>query len=131
MSFAQFYGLAPGQLMHSTSAEVPEALYRSLDIDTARAMLMQSAPAQSDYVMFRSGSSLPVNDARPAAVAMLEAGPRPTVCCYEVRSFRCSAARFECSDIGVTSQESTRLLMIRVFVRQQLAQSLFVRDLTP
>ena len=36
MSFAKFYGLAPGQLLTSTLAQVPEALYRSPDVDTAR-----------------------------------------------------------------------------------------------
>lgn len=42
MSFAQFYGLAPGQLMNSTLAQVPEALYRSPDVDAARAAPMRS-----------------------------------------------------------------------------------------
>jgi flavin reductase (DIM6/NTAB) family NADH-FMN oxidoreductase RutF len=36
MNFASFYGLAPGQLLKSTLAQVPEALYRSPDVDTAR-----------------------------------------------------------------------------------------------
>ena len=36
MSFAKFYGLEPGQLMPSTLASVPEALYRSPDVDRAR-----------------------------------------------------------------------------------------------
>jgi flavin reductase (DIM6/NTAB) family NADH-FMN oxidoreductase RutF len=37
MSFAKFYGLAEGQLLPSTLAQVPEALYRSPDVDRARA----------------------------------------------------------------------------------------------
>ena len=36
MSFSKFYGLAPGQLLASTLAQVPEHLYRSPDVDTAR-----------------------------------------------------------------------------------------------
>jgi flavin reductase (DIM6/NTAB) family NADH-FMN oxidoreductase RutF len=36
MSFAKFYGLAEGQLLPSTLAQVPEALYRSPDVDRAR-----------------------------------------------------------------------------------------------
>ena len=38
MSFQKFYGLEDGQLLHSTLAQVPEALYRSPDVDTARAL---------------------------------------------------------------------------------------------
>jgi flavin reductase (DIM6/NTAB) family NADH-FMN oxidoreductase RutF len=38
MSFARFYGLAPGQLLNSTLAQVPEDLYRSPDVDTARSV---------------------------------------------------------------------------------------------
>jgi flavin reductase (DIM6/NTAB) family NADH-FMN oxidoreductase RutF len=45
MSFAQFYGLAPDQLGSSTLAQVPEALYRSPDVDSARATLNRSARA--------------------------------------------------------------------------------------
>jgi len=37
MSFARYYGLADRQLLDSTLARVPEALYRSPDVDTARA----------------------------------------------------------------------------------------------
>lgn len=37
MSFSKFYGLAPDQLLPSTLAQVPEALYRSPDVDAARA----------------------------------------------------------------------------------------------
>jgi len=37
MSFQKFYGLAPMQAHGSTLAEVPEALYRSPDVDRARA----------------------------------------------------------------------------------------------
>ena len=35
MKFAKFYGLEPGQLMPSTLASVPEALYRSPEVDRA------------------------------------------------------------------------------------------------
>jgi flavin reductase (DIM6/NTAB) family NADH-FMN oxidoreductase RutF len=35
-SFAQFYGLAERQLLHSTLAQIPESLYRSPDVDKAR-----------------------------------------------------------------------------------------------
>jgi flavin reductase (DIM6/NTAB) family NADH-FMN oxidoreductase RutF len=38
MSFARFYGLAPEQLLDSTLAQVPEHLYRSPDVDTARSV---------------------------------------------------------------------------------------------
>ena len=38
MSFAKFYGLEDGQRLPSTLAQVPEALYRSPDVDTARAV---------------------------------------------------------------------------------------------
>jgi flavin reductase (DIM6/NTAB) family NADH-FMN oxidoreductase RutF len=38
MSFGRFYGLAPGQLLDSTLAQVPEDLYRSPDVDTARSV---------------------------------------------------------------------------------------------
>lgn len=36
MSFAKFYGLMPGELRASTLARLPEALYRSPDVDRAR-----------------------------------------------------------------------------------------------
>ena len=36
MSFAKFYGLAAGQLLDSTLAQVPENLYRSPDVDRSR-----------------------------------------------------------------------------------------------
>jgi flavin reductase (DIM6/NTAB) family NADH-FMN oxidoreductase RutF len=42
MSFANFYGLAPGQLLTSTLAKVPENLYRSPDVDAARATSARS-----------------------------------------------------------------------------------------
>lgn len=38
MSFAKFYGLQDDELIPSTLAEVPERLYRSPDVDTARAV---------------------------------------------------------------------------------------------
>ena len=37
MSFQEFYGLAPGKVHPSTLGEIPEALYRSPDVDRARA----------------------------------------------------------------------------------------------
>jgi flavin reductase (DIM6/NTAB) family NADH-FMN oxidoreductase RutF len=37
MSFQEFYGLAPGKAHHSTLGEIPEALYRSPDVDRAKA----------------------------------------------------------------------------------------------
>jgi flavin reductase (DIM6/NTAB) family NADH-FMN oxidoreductase RutF len=37
MSFQKFYGLASRELQHSTLGEIPEALYRSPDVDRARA----------------------------------------------------------------------------------------------
>jgi flavin reductase (DIM6/NTAB) family NADH-FMN oxidoreductase RutF len=43
MSFARFYGLAPGELRHSTLAQVPEDLYRSPDVDRARSVAGRSA----------------------------------------------------------------------------------------
>lgn len=43
MSFAKFYGLAPGQLQPSTLARVPEAYYRSPDVDVARALPVRAA----------------------------------------------------------------------------------------
>lgn len=36
MSFQKFYGLAPDQLHDSTLARIPEAMYRSPDVDRAR-----------------------------------------------------------------------------------------------
>jgi flavin reductase (DIM6/NTAB) family NADH-FMN oxidoreductase RutF len=36
MSFQKFYGLEPRQRQHSTLGEIPEALYRSPDVDKAR-----------------------------------------------------------------------------------------------
>lgn len=45
MSFTKFYGLAPGELQTSTLAQVPEDLYRSPDVDTARAVIARSARA--------------------------------------------------------------------------------------
>ncbi|HET8880562.1 MAG TPA: flavin reductase family protein, partial [Solimonas sp.] len=36
MSFQKFYGLAPGQLHPSRLGEIPEATYRSPDVDRAR-----------------------------------------------------------------------------------------------
>ena len=36
MSFQKFYGLAAGQLQGSTLASIPEAMYRSPDVDRAR-----------------------------------------------------------------------------------------------
>jgi flavin reductase (DIM6/NTAB) family NADH-FMN oxidoreductase RutF len=43
MSFARFYGLAPGELLASTLAQVPEEMYRSPDVDRA-----QSVAARAD-----------------------------------------------------------------------------------
>jgi flavin reductase (DIM6/NTAB) family NADH-FMN oxidoreductase RutF len=37
MSFQNFYGLEPAQIHHSTLGQIPEALYRSPDVDRARA----------------------------------------------------------------------------------------------
>jgi flavin reductase (DIM6/NTAB) family NADH-FMN oxidoreductase RutF len=36
MSFQKFYGLAPGELHESTLGQIPEAMYRSPDVDRAR-----------------------------------------------------------------------------------------------
>lgn len=41
MSFQKFYGLAPGQVHDSTLGTVPEKLYRSPDVDRARAATAQ------------------------------------------------------------------------------------------
>jgi flavin reductase (DIM6/NTAB) family NADH-FMN oxidoreductase RutF len=38
MSFQEFYGLAPGKVHSSTLGEIPEALYRSPDVDRAKAL---------------------------------------------------------------------------------------------
>jgi flavin reductase (DIM6/NTAB) family NADH-FMN oxidoreductase RutF len=43
MSFAQFYGLAPGHVSASTLAQVPEKLYRTPDVDTARGVPLRAA----------------------------------------------------------------------------------------
>jgi flavin reductase (DIM6/NTAB) family NADH-FMN oxidoreductase RutF len=43
MSFAKLYGLAAGQLLNSKLAQVPEHLYRSPDVDTARSVSMRCA----------------------------------------------------------------------------------------
>jgi len=37
MSFQKYYGLAPGELHASVLAQIPEAMYRSPDVDRARA----------------------------------------------------------------------------------------------
>jgi flavin reductase (DIM6/NTAB) family NADH-FMN oxidoreductase RutF len=39
MSFQKFYGLGGGQIHESTLAEIPEAMYRSRDVDRARAVV--------------------------------------------------------------------------------------------
>jgi hypothetical protein len=39
MSFQEFYGLAPGKVRPSRLGEIPEALYRSPDVDRARQSL--------------------------------------------------------------------------------------------
>jgi hypothetical protein len=36
MSFQEFYGLGPGKVHPSGLGEIPEALYRSPDVDRAR-----------------------------------------------------------------------------------------------
>ena len=40
MSFVRFYGLSPNQIHESTLGQVPEALYRSPDVDRARQVEM-------------------------------------------------------------------------------------------
>ena len=45
MSFQKFYGLAPKQLHESTLAKIPEAAYRSPDVDRARAVAAAAAAA--------------------------------------------------------------------------------------
>ncbi len=44
MSFQKFYGLAPQQLHESTLGQIPEALYRSPDVDWARTVISREAP---------------------------------------------------------------------------------------
>jgi flavin reductase (DIM6/NTAB) family NADH-FMN oxidoreductase RutF len=44
MSFQRFYGLTPSQVHESTLGQVPEALYRSPDVDRARSV----EPAEAD-----------------------------------------------------------------------------------
>lgn len=39
MSFQKFYGLGAGQIHESTLAEIPETMYRSRDVDRARAVM--------------------------------------------------------------------------------------------
>jgi flavin reductase (DIM6/NTAB) family NADH-FMN oxidoreductase RutF len=43
MSFQNFYGLAPGKLHTSALAQIPEAMYRSPDIDRGRAAVWTAA----------------------------------------------------------------------------------------
>ena len=43
MSFQKFYGLAPGPLHDSSLAHIPEALYRSPDVDRARSTARAAA----------------------------------------------------------------------------------------
>ena len=43
MSFQKFYGLAPGELHASALGQIPEAMYRSHDVDRARAALCAAA----------------------------------------------------------------------------------------
>jgi flavin reductase (DIM6/NTAB) family NADH-FMN oxidoreductase RutF len=45
MSFARFYGLAPGELLASTLAQVPEEMYRSPDVDRARSVAARADAA--------------------------------------------------------------------------------------
>jgi flavin reductase (DIM6/NTAB) family NADH-FMN oxidoreductase RutF len=45
MSFAKFYGLAPGELLHSKLAQVPEEMYRSPDVDRARSVAARPGAA--------------------------------------------------------------------------------------
>jgi len=49
MSFQKFYGLADGPVHPSTLAQVPEAMYRSPDVDTARAVPSNATLAASPY----------------------------------------------------------------------------------
>jgi len=44
MSFQKFYGLAPGQLHASALAQIPEAMYRSPDVDRGRAAAFAPGP---------------------------------------------------------------------------------------
>ena len=43
MSFQKFYGLEAGQLHDSSLARIPEAMYRSPDVDRARSAARVSA----------------------------------------------------------------------------------------
>ena len=43
MSFQKFYGLAPGQLHTSVLGRIPEAMYRSPDVDRGRAAIQTAA----------------------------------------------------------------------------------------
>ena len=43
MSFQKFYGLALGQVHESTLAQISELLYRSPDVDRARALVGMEA----------------------------------------------------------------------------------------
>jgi flavin reductase (DIM6/NTAB) family NADH-FMN oxidoreductase RutF len=43
MSFVRFYGLTPNQVHESTLGQVPEALYRSPDVDRARLVVAAAA----------------------------------------------------------------------------------------
>jgi flavin reductase (DIM6/NTAB) family NADH-FMN oxidoreductase RutF len=45
MSFQKYYGLAPNQLHESTLAQIPEAMYRSPDVDRARAAAVNACAA--------------------------------------------------------------------------------------
>lgn len=45
MSFQQFYGLQPQRLQPSALAAIPEAMYRSPDVDRARRAVAAEAPA--------------------------------------------------------------------------------------
>jgi flavin reductase (DIM6/NTAB) family NADH-FMN oxidoreductase RutF len=47
MSFQQFYGLQPHRLQPSALATIPEAMYRSPDVDRARAAAVAEQPAEA------------------------------------------------------------------------------------
>lgn len=47
MSFQQFYGLQPQRLQPSALATIPEAMYRSPDVDRARAAAVAQQPAEA------------------------------------------------------------------------------------
>lgn len=49
MSFQKFYGLEPRQLHASTLAQIPEAMYRSPDVDRARATSAAYELSQAGY----------------------------------------------------------------------------------